>query len=320
MNFSRQSETRTEMPKQLSRLVLTCLVLLLTLLAAAPAGATEEFANATGLQCRACHLDPLGGGTLTDVGRGYALSLASPKAGTMTAAAGFSRIFRLVCGYIHILTGFLWFGTILYVHLVLKPAYASQGLPSGEVRVGLLSMAVMAVTGAVLTWYKVPSLHLLLTSTFGRLLLAKMIIFSFMVVSALFVVLFLGPRLRKKTPASLPASGELSVEQLGAFDGSDGRPAYIAFQGKIFDVSGSRLWQGGSHMKRHQAGIDLTEVLSQAPHGEDKIAAMPEVGRLSDRKSASPHELHKRVFFAMAYMNLGCVFLVCLILALWHWY
>jgi len=41
------------------------------------------------------------------------------------------------------------------VHLVLKPAYASKGLPSGEVKVGLVSMAVMAITGSVLTYYKV---------------------------------------------------------------------------------------------------------------------------------------------------------------------
>lgn len=64
----------------------------------------------------------------------------------------------------------------------------------------------------------------------------------------------------------------------------------------------------------------LTDILVQAPHEEDKVLAMPEVGRLSGRKTDSPHELHKRVFFVMVYMNLGCVFLICLILALWRWY
>lgn len=62
-----------------------------------------------------------------------------------------SRLVRLAAGYVHLLVGILWFGTILYVHLILKPAYAAHGLPKGEVKVGLFSMAVMAATGGVLT-------------------------------------------------------------------------------------------------------------------------------------------------------------------------
>ena len=289
------------------------------LLGAAPASATEDFAAATGRECRDCHIDPLGGGPLTELGQGYALSLGGRQAKMPLSGSSAARLVRLVFGFVHIVTAFLWFGTILYVHLVLKPAYASQGLPRGEVKVGLLSMAVMAVSGAVLTYYKVPSLQMLTTSKFGLLLLAKIIIFAAMVLSALFVVLFLGPRLKKKTAVQLSPSGELTADQLGNFDGKDGRLAYIAFQGKIYDVSSSRLWRNGSHMMRHQAGTDLTDILAQAPHGEDKIFAMTEVGRLSGRKTSSPHERHQRVFFFMAYMNLGCVFLICLILALWRW-
>jgi hypothetical protein len=41
----------------------------------------------------------------------------------------------------------MWFGTILYVHLLLKPAYASHGLPRGELIVGWGSIALIAVTG-----------------------------------------------------------------------------------------------------------------------------------------------------------------------------
>jgi len=67
------------------------------------------------------------------------------------APSGFARLFRLLVGTLHLLTAVFWFGTIFYVHLVLKPAYASKGLPRGEVRVGLASMAVMAVTGIYLT-------------------------------------------------------------------------------------------------------------------------------------------------------------------------
>jgi predicted heme/steroid binding protein len=230
------------------------------------------------------------------------------------------RAVRLFFGYLHIVTAFMWFGTILYVHLVLKPAYASQGLPRGEVRVGLASMAIMAVSGAVLTWFKIDSWGQLVSSRFGILLLAKIGIFSVMVVSALYVVLLIGPKLKRKTTTAVPESGDFSPAELAGFDGGDGRPAYIAYQGKVYDAGASKLWKNGSHMKRHQAGIDLTAMLSQAPHGEDKVLALPEVGRLVGRKTPDRDQSRRRVFYFMAYMNLGLVFLITLILALWRWF
>ena len=39
---------------------------------------------------------------------------------------------RLIIGYLHLLTAIAWFGTILYVHILLKPACAAKGLPKGE--------------------------------------------------------------------------------------------------------------------------------------------------------------------------------------------
>ena len=214
----------------------------------------------------------------------------------------------------------MWFGTILYVHLVLKPAYASKGLPRGEVKVGLVSMAIMAITGTILTYYKVPSFSLLLSSQFGILLLIKIVIFSIMVLSAFFVVLVIGPKLRQKIIIKPSKSGALTLGELANFDGEDGRPAYFAYKGKIYDVTQSKLWGDGNHMKRHHAGIDLTDILGQAPHSEDKILAMPEAGKLSEEKGNHPGEVHKKVFYFMAYMNLGFVFVIALILALWRWY
>ena len=282
--------------------------------------ATEEYAETTGKDCEACHIDPLGGGDLTEFGTGFFVSINPSASSDRTSKDTTSKVIKLIAGYIHIITAFMWFGTILYVHLVLKPAYASQGLPRGEVKVGLVSMAVMAITGSVLTYYKVPSLNLLLSSKFGILLLVKICIFVVMVVSALFVVLVIGPKLRKKKTLPLSDSGELTLEELGAFDGEDGRPAYIAFEGIIYDVSNSKLWGNGSHMKRHQAGTDLTDVLSQAPHQEDKVIAMPEIGKVSIVNKIKTKEMHEKVFYFMAYMNLGFVFVIAIILALWRWF
>jgi predicted heme/steroid binding protein/uncharacterized membrane protein len=304
----------------------TLLITLLFLLSCPlPGRATEEFAKRTHQECRYCHIDPAGGGELTSVGKGYLLSLqgAVPAGGTKLEAAPAktsSHIFRLIVGYLHMLTAFFWFGTILYVHLILKPAYASKGLPRGEVRVGLVSIVIMAVTGTILTLYRIPSLELLLTTRFGILLAVKICLFLVMAGSALVVVFFIGPRLMKKEEIAVPEGGEMSEEELAFFDGKEGRRACFAYQGKIYDVTDSKLWKNGTHMARHNAGCDLTAMLLQAPHGESRVLSMPVAGSLVDRKSTAPGIDQKKVFFFMAYMNLTSVLLIVLILALWKWW
>jgi len=71
-------------------------------------------------------------------------------------------------------------------------------------------------------------------------------------------------------------------EELREFDGREGRPAYVAFRGKVYDVSGSFLWRGGKHQVLHQAGEDLTEAMQEAPHGEELLARFPVVGELQE--------------------------------------
>ncbi|GFO56757.1 hypothetical protein GMSM_37640 [Geomonas sp. Red276] len=311
------------------------LVLLALSLYPALSGATEVYARQTGKNCSFCHLDPAGGGELTAAGKEFSVTKrlpaapgpsaapgvpASPQTGGFSAPSPALRALHLVVGYLHLLTAFLWFGTILYVHLVLKPAYAAGGLPKGEVRVGLLSMAVMGVTGVILTKFRLGHPAMMLESRFGLLLLTKIILYLVMVVSALVVVLVIGPRLKgkKKGGAPLPSGGELSAEELAFFDGKEGHPAYLAFEGKVYEATASRLWKGGLHMGRHQAGQDLTEALKGAPHGAEKVLALPAVGTLV-RQGAAKAPLHERVFFFMAYMNLTIVFLITLVISLWRW-
>jgi len=306
--------------KHKNHIFITLIILILSVSFPASGNATEDYAEATGSECKVCHIDPLGGGDLTQVGKGYYLSVAPGPAQNKTGSSLIPKIFKLIVGYLHIITAFMWFGTILYVHLVLKPAYASTGLPRGEVKVGIVSMVIMAITGSILTYYKVPSFDLLVTSKFGILLLAKIIIFSIMVLSAIFVVLVIGPKLKMKKSIKTPKSGQFSLTELANFDGEEGRPAYFAYKNKIYDVTQSKLWKNGNHMKRHHAGINLTDILAQAPHDEDKILAMPEVGKLSESKASPTNETHKKVFYFMAYMNLVFVFIIALILAFWRWY
>lgn len=68
-------------------------------------------------------------------------------------------------------------------------------------------------------------------------------------------------------------------EELREYDGSNG-VAYIACNGKVFDVSGSYHWRKGVHHFRHLAGADLTDALEQAPHGIDLLEKFPIIGEL----------------------------------------
>ncbi len=57
-------------------------------------------------------------------------------------------------------------------------------------------------------------------------------------------------------------------EDVKRFNGENGNPAYIIYDGKVYDVTESRLWKNGKHMGRHKAGEDLTAFISMAPHNE----------------------------------------------------
>jgi predicted heme/steroid binding protein len=83
------------------------------------------------------------------------------------------------------------------------------------------------------------------------------------------MVMFVSEELRKFT-----------LEELKEYDGKDGKPAYIAYQGKVYDVSESGLWSGGEHMGLHEAGKDLTEEIELAPHREEVLERAKLIGTL----------------------------------------
>lgn len=51
-------------------------------------------------------------------------------------------------------------------------------------------------------------------------------------------------------------------------------------RGRVIDVTHSKLWKAGIHMKRHHAGQDLTTDFQAAPHGEEVLGRYPQVGVL----------------------------------------
>jgi predicted heme/steroid binding protein/uncharacterized membrane protein len=285
---------------------------------ASRAPATEEFAQETGRSCGDCHLDPSGGGGLNPAGKAFLAGRGEAGKGLPTSSP-FHRGIRFAAGFLHLLTAVMWFGTILYVHLLLKPAYASRGLPRGELIVGWGSIVLIAATGSVLTLYRIPSWDVLLHSRFGQLLMAKIAIFLVMASTAFIVTFVVGPRLKARRLAVERQKRDMTSEELAAFTGKDGAPAYIAYKGAIYDASDSRLWTRGSHLGKHQAGFDLTDALKQAPHGEDRLSRLPVVGKLLSAAAPEKKPPHLVAFYFMTYLNLVLVLAVLLIIAAWRW-
>jgi len=266
-----------------------------------------------------CHLKPAGG-ALNPRGLEYAASgYRWPPHGGYRALGHIKKSVRFFIGFLHITAAFLWFGTILYVHLLLRPGYAIKGLPRGEVVLGLSCMAIVGVTGVLLTVSKIKGLDVLYESRWGLLLSLKIIFYLIMVSSALTAILVVGPRLKKKRKtAEIPADKVFDPLTLSSFDGKEGRSAYIAFRDKVLDVSASGLWKDGSHMRQHSAGGDLTDALGRAPHGEEKLKDLKDAGSYNPHLKPGRTSAQK-AFYVVAYMNLSIVFAVIFILAMWRW-
>lgn len=284
--------------------------LLIALLAAAavPCRATEEFAARTGQTCAVCHVDPAGGGPLTPTGEAFAAGgyvWPVPKASGEGVSRRSPRVFRFVLGFLHLTTAVIWFGTIFYVHLVLRPRYAAGGLPRSELRIAWGSILVLAVTGTFLTRLRFPNLESLITSRAGTLLLVKVGLFLLLVLSAAVATFVVSPRLRRQRA------------RWQENDGRGGRPAWVRVAGRIYDLSTSPRWREGNHFRRHQAGQDLTEALAGAPHGAEKLEGFPvlpgEEGRSAAQTSVA------RGFYVMAYGNLLVALGILAVVALWRW-
>ena len=76
---------------------------------------------------------------------------------------------------------------------------------------------------------------------------------------------------------------KFTTEELARYNGKNRNPTYVGYRGKVYDVSASFLWQEETHQVLHSAGMDLTDALAHAPHGEDLLKKFPVVGILHEK-------------------------------------
>jgi len=67
--------------------------------------------------------------------------------------------------------------------------------------------------------------------------------------------------------------------QLALRNGQDRPEIWVAFEGRIYDVSASKLWRKGKHYE-HWAGQDLTDELKDAPHSRQVFEKFSVIGLL----------------------------------------
>jgi predicted heme/steroid binding protein len=79
----------------------------------------------------------------------------------------------------------------------------------------------------------------------------------------------------------MPLMKAFTMKELGEYNGKDGKPAYVAVNGKVYDVTGSEQWEDGEHQYMHTAGQDQSNAIGDAPHDPDVLERYPVVGTLA---------------------------------------
>jgi len=92
---------------------------------------------------------------------------------------------------------------------------------------------------------------------------------------------------------------EFDPQTLAENNGQDGKKIFIAHEGKVYDVSGSKMWKGGLHMRRHNAGADLTTDIQAAPHGTEVLARYPQVGVVKNEEEVAERKIPLAVAWLM---------------------
>ncbi|NLB18284.1 MAG: hypothetical protein GX825_06055 [Syntrophomonadaceae bacterium] len=104
-----------------------------------------------------------------------------------------------------------------------------------------------------------------------------------LVIILIFTVAAVGACAKESGSATNGTELSLTLEELAQYDGLEGRKAYIAVDGIIYDVTDISQWKDGLHQERFQAGQDYSEeIRNDSPHGTKMLDRAPKVGVLVD--------------------------------------
>jgi hydroxylamine dehydrogenase len=292
-----------------------------------PVHATENYASTTGKGCSYCHQEGTGG-PLNTVGlayikNGYRYPIPEKileKARSLHAP--FHRTLRFIIGYLHLLAAIIFLGAIFYIHIFIKPSRLIGGIPKYERILGVSCMITLGLTGIYLTWVRIDTWEQFFNNTFGLMLFIKILLFLLMAAIGITAITVIHRSMAKEAkPTEVPDDAyETTLADVSHFTGSAGRPAYVVYEGKIYDVSDSSKWKDGRHFGKHSAGSDLTDALKGAPHGAEVFEKVKRIGEISEKPSKAPGATpaHK-IFVVMAYSNLIIIFFILVCISIWRW-
>jgi predicted heme/steroid binding protein len=78
----------------------------------------------------------------------------------------------------------------------------------------------------------------------------------------------------------LEQTRKFTINELAEFNGKNGKPEYVCYTGKVYDVTGSIQWIDDDHTG-HTAGEELIAQMKIAPHGEEVMERRNVVGVLA---------------------------------------
>ena len=79
---------------------------------------------------------------------------------------------------------------------------------------------------------------------------------------------------------------EFTLDEIKEYNGQDGKPTYVVYEGRVYDLTESKKWKNGRHMNRHESGGDLTADIQAAPHKPDVLERFPQIGVLKKQEEA----------------------------------
>lgn len=83
----------------------------------------------------------------------------------------------------------------------------------------------------------------------------------------------------------------MKSDKLKENNGEHRKPTYLAYKGKMYDISSNERWKSGLHMLQHKADQDLVDLTTIAPHPDSVLDRFAEGGisskdkNISDRKN-----------------------------------